>query len=266
MVDNLDGGLDKQNGTSQDDSPKTETALAANPNTEQRQKHESRTKKLITITEEWVRFAGWPWIRNKAWPTVKRAFTSSTFWTALATVAIAVLTGYYTYYARKQWQAMSGQLDTMNGQLAEMQKQRRGLSARLEFKNFKWDAVNGQTIISFDVFNEGGSEAREIANGGRDDPGGVPPFENEDLMTPGGPFSGGPTVPQGKLVEHVEIRPPKDTHADPRTKSPEWYAYRKYTYIDIFGDIQESCGLIMPHKGRFYLWQCPPRKEQKNAD
>lgn len=70
----------------------------------------------LRIVREWATFTVW---RERLKPMLK----SPNFWTALATVVIAVATGVYTYYARKQWQAMSGQLTAMQGQLTEMQKQ-----------------------------------------------------------------------------------------------------------------------------------------------
>jgi len=47
---------------------------------------------------EWARFTAWPWIKSKS--------PSSAGWTAIATIAIAVLTGVYVHYARKQWREM----------------------------------------------------------------------------------------------------------------------------------------------------------------
>jgi len=41
---------------------------------------------------------------------LKRVQTSSSFWTAIATVVIAATTVVYTHYARKQWEAMNAQL------------------------------------------------------------------------------------------------------------------------------------------------------------
>jgi hypothetical protein len=44
----------------------------------------------------------------------------ATVLTALATLVIAGATIFYTYYAQRQWHAMDGQLQTMQGQLNEM--------------------------------------------------------------------------------------------------------------------------------------------------
>ena len=48
-----------------------------------------------------------------AWGKIPKAFKASAFWTALATVTIAVLTVFYVVYARRQWSVMSGQLAEM---------------------------------------------------------------------------------------------------------------------------------------------------------
>lgn len=53
------------------------------------------------------------WITLTAWPKLKEILASSSFWTAAATVAIAVSTIVYTNYAKKQWIEMRGQLDEM---------------------------------------------------------------------------------------------------------------------------------------------------------
>jgi len=53
---------------------------------------------------------------------IKSKFPPSSFWTALATVAIAVLTGYYVYYASQQWKAMDSQLKVMDNQLKYIQE------------------------------------------------------------------------------------------------------------------------------------------------
>jgi hypothetical protein len=70
---------------------------------------------LRTCTE-WLRFTLW-----KKW--LKPVGMSSGFWTAAATVAIFITTMVYTYYARKQWEAMGNQVTAMQNQLTEMQKQ-----------------------------------------------------------------------------------------------------------------------------------------------
>lgn len=56
------------------------------------------------------------------WKWAKLAMSSANFWIAIATIAIAVSTGIYTHYARKQWQVMSQQLKQMTQQLPELQK------------------------------------------------------------------------------------------------------------------------------------------------
>jgi hypothetical protein len=48
----------------------------------------------------------WKFFFNRIWPVAK----SSGFWTAAATLSIAITTIIYTIYARKQWKTMEGQL------------------------------------------------------------------------------------------------------------------------------------------------------------
>jgi hypothetical protein len=59
----------------------------------------------------------------KALDMLRRYWPDSSFWTAAATIAIALATLVYTHYSRKQWEAMNGQLGAMRDQLAESREQ-----------------------------------------------------------------------------------------------------------------------------------------------
>ena len=67
-----------------------------------RNKDKSRLYGFVETTYKWIRFTAWAKVRPVAY--------SSSFWTAAATVAIAVTSVY-------QWKAIRGQLDVMRNQL-----------------------------------------------------------------------------------------------------------------------------------------------------
>ncbi|MGB7434591.1 MAG: hypothetical protein WBQ61_07240 [Candidatus Acidiferrum sp.] len=116
-----------------------------NPDADHPAKHENRAERFIKITKEWIEFTAWPMVRNAVWPAIKSTLTSSTFWTAVATVVIACATCIYTYYSKKQWQAMDGQLTAMKGQLDEMKA--------LHPQPFV--AIEGNTLTAQLLFNGG---------------------------------------------------------------------------------------------------------------
>jgi hypothetical protein len=128
VIDEFKSNKDKE--SSEDKSTKSEMPLAvpdtASPDskTQNTGEDKKRTRDFFKPAYKWTRFKAWPWITSK--------FPGANFWTALATVAIAAATGVYVHYARKQWQAMSGQLTTMNNQLCEMKKQSTLMNQQLE--------------------------------------------------------------------------------------------------------------------------------------
>src|SRR2546425_3867823 len=88
---------DAENGKGEPSSPCVLPDIpASDTDTHNREKYENRAKTLLKPAYEWMRF--------KAWPSVKLVIFSSSFWTAAATVAIAIATIGYTRYAKKQWE------------------------------------------------------------------------------------------------------------------------------------------------------------------
>jgi hypothetical protein len=108
------------------------------------------------------------------WPfkAVWRAFTAVINWldkndgavTAIATIAIAVLTAYYVHYARGQWNVMQGQLGEMIRQYPQLQKSadaatKANLAAHdaLTRSNRPWLGVESVRIIAPISFMKAGS-------------------------------------------------------------------------------------------------------------
>lgn len=90
-------------------------AASDNTNAHDPHKHANRAQHAIAVPCDWVKVSWfWSWCR---------IITSSNFWMAAATVAIAVATGIYTYYARQQWTAMNNTLSEIQRQTPEIQKQ-----------------------------------------------------------------------------------------------------------------------------------------------
>lgn len=72
---------------------------------------EHNTKQKTQGTKQYIRPA-YDWLRPKLLP-IRSLLSGSSFWTAVATVVIAVSTIFYTIYAKKQWQEIkSGSNDT----------------------------------------------------------------------------------------------------------------------------------------------------------
>ncbi|HYB61020.1 MAG TPA: hypothetical protein VEH50_06035 [Methylomirabilota bacterium] len=107
MIDDLPSGHEQND--SNDKKPETVQpavvthASGTNSDRYKSAEYEKTAQDYFGVAYQWVRLTAWgKWLK----PTIK----SSGFWTALATVTMAVTTGIYTYYARKQWQAMDSQL------------------------------------------------------------------------------------------------------------------------------------------------------------
>jgi hypothetical protein len=169
MVDDSNRAINKKDSTAQGSDPKPEGTLlktgATNTSAENAEKHKNRAKKRANVSD---------WITNMVWPKIKQVGGSSSFWTAAATVTIAVVTIFYTQYARKQWCAMEQAL--------------RQSDRHFEAEKRPWVAIddaNNQGITPFEptiqyrdnkskaVFklryvlaNEGGRPANVIIHGG----------------------------------------------------------------------------------------------------
>ena len=107
MVNDSNTSVDKQGSAAQGgDSGLDAVPFKVGENIEERQ---DAAQKFIEVAKRWICY--------EAWPKIKKIGGSSNFWTAVATVMIAITTGIYTYYARKQWEAMDKQATLMHEQL-----------------------------------------------------------------------------------------------------------------------------------------------------
>src|SRR6267142_1197585 len=163
MVNNLESPIDKQHGATQGNDSKLElSAGTTNSDANHPAEHKNRAKKSIKIAVDWVYLTAWPWIRNRIWRPIKRTCSSSTFWTALATVAIAVATCIYTYYARKQWQAMDSQLGEMKfarQQAIALQQ----AAVRISIPEFVLISPASQPALQIGLRNEGIAVATQVS-------------------------------------------------------------------------------------------------------
>jgi hypothetical protein len=142
MVDNPDTRINKEIGAGQqNESTSDVSAGTRNPNAEQAEEYQDSPEEHIKIIQDFCSRVAWPrlknWSKTKAWPVLK----SSSFWTAAATVVIAVSTIVYTHYAQKQW-------DVMNRQL--------------QFTERPWISLEGFTVESPLTFDTGGGGAITI--------------------------------------------------------------------------------------------------------
>src|SRR5260370_23483322 len=107
----------------------------------------------------------------KALDVLRRYWPDSSFWTAAATIAIALANLVYTQYSRKQWEAMNGQLGAMRDQLAESREQNLltrqqlegTMSAVVVFQEPRLtpDPLTGETTLLIQVVNQGHVTAPE---------------------------------------------------------------------------------------------------------
>ncbi len=93
-------------------------------------------KHFFVVRLDWIRLTVWPFLLK--W-FVRPIVLNAGFWTAAATVAIAIATVIYTHYSKKQWQAMDtqaaymkNQWNDMEAQLGEMKKQNTLTKEQLE--------------------------------------------------------------------------------------------------------------------------------------
>jgi hypothetical protein len=93
------GSRTKDNGGKPTAPFSVSDAALANADTHKPKEDKNSTYSYFKPTYQWIRFTVGPWI-------IKRIVLNSGFWTAAATVVIAVATIVYTHYARKQWQEM----------------------------------------------------------------------------------------------------------------------------------------------------------------
>jgi len=128
MIEDLPSA-EESNGPKQGSAESEQLGSIANTNTiaasadpDDSKEHKNAAQRHLQIAYKWCRFTTWQ-------RGIKPFIASSNFWIATATVVIAIATGVYTIYARKQWQVM-------RRQLTEMQIARRPWvgSGPLEFK------------------------------------------------------------------------------------------------------------------------------------
>jgi hypothetical protein len=155
--------------------------------------------------------------------------------------------------------------DEANATAQQGEISRNQASARLRFEHFNQIPSNdGGATITFDLINDGDSEATEIGEDGGDSPVASDPSKDAQLMAEGRINPSGDSLEKG-ASKHVEFGVSKVTQPNPAIGVYAWYAYRKYTYLDIFQRTSEACILVFEHKGRFYSKACPPdKREQQN--
>lgn len=82
-------------------SPRLPDAASANKEQQEPKQHQYRAKKIVTA----LKAVGMGIVRTINWLNAKAGFV-----TALATIVIAILTGFYVHYSRAQWTVMRDQL------------------------------------------------------------------------------------------------------------------------------------------------------------
>lgn len=162
---------------------------------------------------------------------------------------------------KKQTSSMQ---DEANATLQQGEISRSQAGARLRFVHPNWiRSPDGAARITFDLVNEGDSEATEIGEESSDGPAAPNPSRDEQLVAEGRINPTGDTLEKGAskhiLIEVSKIPPPNPANGD-----FAWYAYRKYTYLDIFQQTKVACILVFEHKERFYFNACPPQQNNPN--
>jgi|GEM_PF-5097858 len=119
MIDTPEGSTNQQ----QPDSDLTEvrplTPEAANPAQSDDEKQQPKYhRNYAQYVMRPLKAVGHGFVKAVNWLDAKDGFVA-----ALATVVIAVLTGYYVHYAKQQWGVMKGQLTEMTQQSAISQRQ-----------------------------------------------------------------------------------------------------------------------------------------------
>ncbi|HEV2297902.1 MAG TPA: hypothetical protein VGR72_05245 [Candidatus Acidoferrales bacterium] len=118
MVNKLPSGNETNKPNKQANGANTPFAVADSTATADRpdntSKYQDTIKNYLQISYRWLRFTAFP-------PTyrwfIKPVVLNAGVWTALATVFIAIWTGVYTHYAKRQWQAIEGQNRLLRQQL-----------------------------------------------------------------------------------------------------------------------------------------------------
>lgn len=131
---------DQQGGDSESDDPEVPTReVAADPDAHAHdpEEHTQNTERKIAVAE-WATRTGFPWIGRKVNWVWSNVLARSNFWMAAATMAIAVATWIYTYYAGKQWTAMNQTLSEIQKQTPEIQKQATAAQAQLSQAESEW--------------------------------------------------------------------------------------------------------------------------------
>jgi hypothetical protein len=114
MVNNLPTDPETNNAKNEGADAENPNAIANGPTP---RSHANNAKKYKDAAERYLKIT-YQWMKITVWERyVKRFIFSSNAWIAVATVVIAVTTGIYTHYARKQWKVMEGQLSLTRDQL-----------------------------------------------------------------------------------------------------------------------------------------------------
>lgn len=103
MVDKTDRTKNQNGGGDESSDPEVPPRdVPADAEAHDARQHHHRAQRAVADAYEWVTDVALPWV----W---KHIIRSSNFWTAAATIVIAIATIVYTHYARKQWEEMERQ-------------------------------------------------------------------------------------------------------------------------------------------------------------
>jgi len=141
--------------------------------------------------------------------------------------------------------------------------------ANLEIKNFAINYSNdfhtGNAKVTFDLVNEGASTATAIAVTGDDSGRFNPTMSIEDNFAA---TARTPEVdPAGFSLDKGD--PPKHFEMDAtgwiqiRQRGVEWFGWRRFTYLNIFGETDSTCVLVVASKAGLHSRPCLPTKPQQ---
>jgi hypothetical protein len=131
MVDESYRNEDQDSGDEEsNDSEVPARTVADHPDTYYSEKNQHSGYGYIEIAYKWVTTIFFPWIG--------KGITSSNFWTAAATVVIAVATIIYTRYASKQWGVMNQTLQEIKLQTPQIQAQAAAAQKQLTQTETEW--------------------------------------------------------------------------------------------------------------------------------
>jgi hypothetical protein len=170
---------------------------------------------------------------------------------ATQTGKIAIFGGRSADAANKQAKLLAQEIEMLKNQA----------SARLVIKNLKWEESPDKFAVSFDLANNGGSEATEIGEDLSPQPFAHSPLVDPNLLRPGSTNSGGESLARDEL-KTITMDVPKDFLAHGTFR---WYGYARFTYLDIFGQTKVVCEVLNKKKWvGFYFSPCPsPNTKQQ---